>query len=538
MRKIKKKSSNQYSLVIGILLLLLVPIGFLFAKNQTKPQTYTASAATNQIYWSAYVPNGFQIGTNLTSFEADAGKNMSIISWYLNFTTGFPTNTMTAIRNYGSIPDLTWEPWGMTRQDIISGTKDSYITKFAQDAKTWGHPFFLRFAHEMNFGGYPWGDGANGNSKGQGEYAKMWRHVHDIFTANGATNVTWVWCPNVGSSTATYTDLYPGDTYVDWTCLDGYNWGAPTPTQTWSHWQTFSDIFKGNYQQLLSIAPTKPMMIGETSSVENGGNKAAWITDVLTTQLQNNFPQIKAFLWFNEAKTSKFAIETSPAAQQAFAAGIASSYYATNQFGNITQSPIQPPSGAVISSQPTLSLTNAPTSNPADKIFSLIICPHGFGNCGDNVSATGGNGSLLHASRNTTLTVLDGNGGFVASGSGSIVYDSTAKNFQGNITVHNLAPGSYLVLVKIANFLPKQIPGIISVTGAQTISLPQIALVTGDINNDDQIDILDYNLLISCFGSKSTAASCTNQQASDINDDGTVDGVDYNLFLRELSVQK
>jgi hypothetical protein len=68
-----------------------------------------------------------------------------------------------------------------------------------------------------------------------------------------------------------------------------------------------------------------------------------------------------------------------------------------------------------------------------------------------------------------------------------------------------------------------------------TNTLPQVLLVSGDINNDNKLDILDYNILVSCFGNKSTTDSCGGKQVdADLNDDGVVDGVDYNLFIGPL----
>jgi hypothetical protein len=53
--------------------------------------------------------------------------------------------------------------------------------------------------------------------------------------------------------------------------------------------------------------------------------------------------KIKAFLWFNiGADGMDWFIESSPSAQAAFAAGIASGYYATNEFAHREVSPILP----------------------------------------------------------------------------------------------------------------------------------------------------------------------------------------------------
>ena len=90
----------------------------------------------------------------------------------------------------------------------------------------------------------------------------------------------------------------------------------------------------------------------------------------------------------------------------------------------------------------------------------------------------------------------------------------------------------------IDGYLTKQIPGYFTISSLpEILSLPSLSLTAGDINNDNQLDILDYSILLSCFGSKFTSSICISKEA-DITDDGAVTGEDYNLFLREISVQK
>jgi hypothetical protein len=91
-------------------------------------------------------------------------------------------------------------------------------------------------------------------------------------------------------------------------------------------------------------------MIGETSSLEagdGGAAKAAWITEMLRQTLPNEMPRIKALVWFNWDNNSTnhatLPIESSSASRSAFAAGIASSYYAANQYSQLSTSPIPPP---------------------------------------------------------------------------------------------------------------------------------------------------------------------------------------------------
>jgi hypothetical protein len=254
---------------------------------------------------------------------------------------------------------------------IINGAHDAYIRQWATDAKAWGYPFFLRFDWEMNGSWFLWSEKVNGNSAGQ--FAAAWRHVHDIFTSVGANNVTWLWCPNIDSSTMTpMASLYPGDAYVDWTGLDGYN--------KYSTWLAFNQVFSAagitwlnnSYNQLLSIAPSKPIMLGEFASLEagdGGAKKASWITDALTVQIPNYFPAIKAVVWFNwnSELASSFVIESSTAAQNAFAAGIASTVYAANEFANLPAgTKVMPlnPSLATATSSATRTSTTLPSNTP------------------------------------------------------------------------------------------------------------------------------------------------------------------------------
>ena len=101
------------------------------------------------------------------------------------------------------------------------------MRRWATQIKAWGKPLMLRFAHEMNGDWYPWSEGVNGN--GAGQYVAAYRRVVTLFRSVGATNVTWVWSPNVAyPGSVPLSRLFPGDGYVDRTGLDGYNWAPPT----------------------------------------------------------------------------------------------------------------------------------------------------------------------------------------------------------------------------------------------------------------------------------------------------------------------
>jgi hypothetical protein len=318
------------------------------------------------VYWGASIGDqltGEQAPWDMgavSKFEETAGKKLSLVNFFAPFANcsaspcsfyPFPTGVMENIREHGAIPVFSWSSQSIPSSlnepdfqlsDVISGSYDGYIREFAEAAKSWGHPFFLRFNWEMNGGWFPWAEGANGNQSG--EFVAAWRHVHDIFTTVGATNATWVWCPNVDPEDTfqNLSSLYPGDEYVDWTGLDGYNWGT-NPTKP-DRWRSFDQLYSSTYQRIVdAVAPSKPLLIGEIGSTEYGGSKASWISEALA-EIPTVYPKIRGLLWFDTFDDGMdWPIETSASATSAFAAGIESPAYATSAYAGLSVGPIQPP---------------------------------------------------------------------------------------------------------------------------------------------------------------------------------------------------
>jgi endoglucanase len=73
---------------------------------------------------------------------------------------------------------------------------------------------------------------------------------------------------------------------------------------------------------------SKPMMVAETGSVEQGGSKAAWITSALQTELPNRFPRIRAVVWFNKNYDGfNWLVDSSSSSLSAFRTAVDSSLY-------------------------------------------------------------------------------------------------------------------------------------------------------------------------------------------------------------------
>src|SRR5207237_354219 len=149
---------------------------------------------------------------------------------------------------------------------------------------------------------------------------------------------------------------------------------------------------------------------------------------------------------------------------------------------------------------------------------------------GDNVNPKGaGNPSPLHLQRNIDIELLDAKSNVVASQEGALSYVSSTGNFTGTMAIGNLSDNTYTIQIGSTGFLRKLVPGFIQTQQGKQYTVPTVYLTTGDANNDNQLDIQDYNILISCYGRKQGSVSCINTQAPDFNDDGFVNGVDYNV---------
>ncbi|MBF4621861.1 glycoside hydrolase family 26 protein [Clavibacter sp. VKM Ac-2542] len=264
-------------------------------------------------------PGGPTANGELDAASATLGESPSIVMSHVDFTHPAPIAGIQSVAARGADSLITWEPWhggagvdqaAYTNARIIAGDQDAYIRSWGADLAKYGKTVYLRYGHEMNGNWYPWSDGVNGNASGS--YVQAWKHVHDLVVAQGATNVKWVWSPNVPYPGSTdLASLYPGADQVDVVALDGYNWGAVAGQR----WTAPADLFGPGIAQLRAVAPGKPLIIGEVASSETGGSKAAWDKD-LVAYLQAQ-PDVLGFVWFDFQKEADWRIDSSAASAAA-----------------------------------------------------------------------------------------------------------------------------------------------------------------------------------------------------------------------------
>lgn len=264
----------------------------------------SASAYAQPLLGIYYGNQGWKM-EQVQAMEAWQGKKHAVVNLFTDWssTTKIMNNLfgmqLPNIWANGNVPMVTWEPFTGSRTPadievrIAAGQYDAYINTWAARMKT--------------FVSGP--DGALGNNT-PADYVAMWRRVVGIFRAlgMGASHVQWVWCVNaddVGGHGA--EGFYPGDAYVDWVALDGYNWGA---SQTWSTWKTPAQTYDSMLARVRALT-ARPMGLTEfasTSTTTAGANLAAksqWIGDVFAWATANN---IRMVCWFNEDKETNWAI--------------------------------------------------------------------------------------------------------------------------------------------------------------------------------------------------------------------------------------
>lgn len=203
----------------------------------------------------------------------------SAIQFYARFFQPIPVAAMTADHAAGAEPVLDLDPilriqmpgidhpsqavtMSASARVIVRGDLDWYLRYYADTIRNLRFPVMLAFAHEMNGAWYPWAHRFTPPKL----FAAMWRHIHNVFAGEGATNITWVWTINKiggravgGWRTYGTRQEWPGSAYVDLVGIDAY-------FRTGSQW--FADRFVPTIKFLRTFTD-KPILVTETGIYPN-----------------------------------------------------------------------------------------------------------------------------------------------------------------------------------------------------------------------------------------------------------------------------
>ena len=93
---------------------------------------------------------------------------------------------------------------------------------------------------------------------------------------------------------------YPGDAYVDWVGVDGYNFGDHH--DKWHKWESFEVLFGPLLADLAKRYPNKPLMLAEFGcAVGEAKARQQWIRKAYA-YLREKCPRVRAVIWFNYDK--------------------------------------------------------------------------------------------------------------------------------------------------------------------------------------------------------------------------------------------
>ncbi|MHB8793107.1 MAG: glycoside hydrolase family 26 protein [Thermoleophilia bacterium] len=357
-------------LLIIILFVLVLPLIIApTARSQTPgpdvgaflPAYMSDMNAVNYPY--EFPPEAITGPWNIPTFQNNSGHYLDIFLWYQDWREPGISSVnpdLPAIadgswyQDQGHTIELAWEPHNLdsadpcfdpghvdpeTGKSIVSlqemATSGScyeteYIRPWAQSLATFtaslppGVEVLFRPMSEMNGDWVDWGTTNYTSSN----YENAWRHIHDVFVDEGATNVKWLWAPNRDGDTAnaqnTFNNFYPAENIckgtdgqpnqscVDIIGIDGYNFGChfTQPPHEWtSSWQGLDQVIGPSYDVFTSQTD-KEIMIAETGSPErnlsgcpgSSPTKASWITNTYTSWLPYRFPRVTRVTWFNHNK--------------------------------------------------------------------------------------------------------------------------------------------------------------------------------------------------------------------------------------------
>ncbi|TGY75954.1 glycoside hydrolase family 26 protein, partial [Cellulomonas shaoxiangyii] len=274
-------------------------------------------------YFGLYTPQSPFNWAEVDDVAGQVGVAPDMAGYFQGWDTPFRPDAVTRSWSKGMLPMLTWESRPMAAGNdqvdepeyalprIIDGAFDEYLRQYAREIRDLGLPMAIRLNHEMNGSWYPWAEqGSQGvpiNGNRSGDFVAMWRHVHDIFEAEGANaHVIWVWAPNIVNrlpavnQSLEYTrSLYPGDEYVDWVGLSGYF----RPPYADGQQPTFDDTFGRSLTQLRAIT-SKPVVLAEIGASESGGEKGAWVTDLFDALARPENTDVIGMAWFHHSVTT------------------------------------------------------------------------------------------------------------------------------------------------------------------------------------------------------------------------------------------
>ena len=245
----------------------------------------SGAPAIASISVGAFLPGVSNYSAEIRAFNQGTG-NHAIILFYRGFdnTAAGDTYLLSQCRDAGAVPFVNFVSGSWSYASIYGRAHNQYFHAMAQAFRDFGGRILICIDSEMNI---------PPNPNSPSSFIQMWRHVHDIFTMEGATKIEWVWSPNhhTPSGALNYSQYYPGDSYVDWVGTEGFS-GS-------NEGSLAAGLFGPILSSFASSYPHKPAIISYMGGDKPSSSlKAQWITDAYTTL--KGYSNLKAVVWWND----------------------------------------------------------------------------------------------------------------------------------------------------------------------------------------------------------------------------------------------
>lgn len=266
-----------------------------------KTEQYYLDFLTGDRQWGIYRFTPKDSIRSIEVIEKYIQREYDILLTYMCFEDDFPIDFLNLAKEKEKTVELTLQTSNFdggnpeTLYDIINGEYDEVLIGYADQLKAFEDPVLFRLNNEMN------GDWCNYSafytSLDPEIYRASWIYIFELFDDYGVENCIWVWNPHDNTfpdfQWSYYANYYPGDDYVDMVGMTGYNTGNYYPAEVW---REFGDIYKDLYEEYLAVF-TKPLLITEFAASTCGGDRKAWVGDMLD-QI-DDYENIKAVIWFS-----------------------------------------------------------------------------------------------------------------------------------------------------------------------------------------------------------------------------------------------